>query len=367
MIFTIIFPRQQPPRAGARMARLHEKRHPGTDKFGHTHLRACAGAAVPCEANVLDSRPAMTPLAFVLILISAGLHATWNMIAKKTGASLAFYALLGSVGALWATGVRFITPLHLFSQPPAFHAWLVGMIVSEVCYATGLKLAYRSLDMSTAYPMMRSIPLIFLAVITTAFGFGDPLGPYALIGMGMVFVGCLILPLRRFSDFSPAGYLNRSFGFILLVALGTTGYTLCDKQAQLVMSQAAADAGLAVSKPMISLTYYSFRVITLVTVLWIIVLCDRTSRAEAAELWHKRDWRPLVAGVCSSLTYVLVLMSMNYVSNVSFVQAFRQIGLLFGLLEGVLILQERCTAPKVAGTALGLAGLAVSVLKSGGA
>ena len=304
----------------------------------------------------------MTPLAFFLILASAGLHATWNMIAKKTGASLAFYALLGTIGALWASGVRFFTPLHFFSQPREFYVWLAGMTASELCYAMGLRLAYRALDMSTAYPMMRSIPLLLLAGITTAFGFGDPLGPFALVGMAMVFAGCLVLPLRRFSEFSPSRYLDRNFGYILLVALGTTGYTLCDKQAQLVMREAAEAAHLAVSKPVLALTYYSFRVITLVTVLWIVVFCTRTSRAEAAELWRKRDWRPFVAGCCSSLTYVLVLMAMNYVSNVSFVQAFRQIGLLFGMLEGVFILKERCTAPKVVGLALVLVGLVVSVL-----
>ena len=37
-------------------------------------------------------------------------------------------------------------------------------------------------------------------------------------------------------------------------------------------------------------------------------------------------------------------------------------GLLFGLLEGVFVLHERCTAPKVTGLALILVGLAVSVL-----
>lgn len=305
----------------------------------------------------------MTPLAFFLILASAGLHATWNMIAKKTGASLAFYALLGTVGALWSSGVRFFSPLHFLSQPPAFHAWLVGMVVSELCYARGLYLSYRSLDMSTAYPLMRSIPLLLLAGITTAFGFGDPLGPFAIAGMGMVFAGCLVLPLRSFSEFSPSRYLDRNFGYILLVAFGTTGYTLCDKQAQLVMHEAAEAAVMSVSKPVLSLTYYSFRVMTLTTVLWIVVFCNRSTRAEAAELWRNRDWRPFVAGCCSSLTYVLVLMAMNYVSNVSFVQAFRQIGLLFGLLEGVFILKERCTAPKVVGLALVLVGLAVSVLK----
>ena len=309
----------------------------------------------------MDGCFAMTPLAFVLILLSAGLHATWNMIAKKSGASLAFYAILGTVGALWSSGVRFFTPLHLLSQPPAFHAWLVGMIAAELLYATGLRLAYRSLDMSTAYPMMRSIPLLLLAGITALFGFGKPLGPLALIGMTMVFVGCLLIPLRQFSDFRLSRYLDRSFGYILLVALGTTGYTLCDSQAQRVMIDAAATAGIAVTKPMVSLSYYSFRAITLVSVLWIVVLCGRETRAEAADLLRRRSWMPVLAGCCSSMTYVLVLVAMNFVTNVSYVQAFRQIGLIFGLLEGVFILKERCTAPKVIGLALILSGLAVSV------
>ena len=41
---------------------------------------------------------------------------------------------------------------------------------------------------------------------------------------------------------------------------------------------------------------------------------------------------------------------------------FPLIGLLVGLLEGVFVLHERCTAPKVTGLAMILAGLAVSVL-----
>ena len=304
----------------------------------------------------------MTPLAFFLILASAVLHATWNMMAKKTGASLAFYATLGTVGLLWSSVVRHFSPLGFLSQPPAFHGWLCGMLVGELCYAYGIKLAYRTLDMSTAYPMMRSIPLLLLAGITSAFGFGKPLGWHALVGMAMVFAGCLVIPMRDFSDFRLSRYVDRSFGYVLLVALGTTVYTLCDSQAQRVMIGAADAAGIAVPKPLLSLTYYSFRAATLVTVLWIVVLCGRETRAEAAALRQHGLGLALLAGLCSSLTYGLVLIAMNFVTNVSFVQAFRQIGLLFGLLEGVFFLHERCTAPKVAGIVLILSGLVLSVL-----
>lgn len=304
----------------------------------------------------------MTPLAFLLVLGSAGLHATWNLIAKKSGASLAFYGMLALVGFLWSSGVHFFTPLQFLEMPPAFFAWLAGMAAAEMAYAVGLHLSYRTLDMSVAYPMMRSLPLLFLAAITSVFGFGKPLEPHALAGMAMVFAGCLAIPLRSFSDFRPSLYFNRNFVFILLVALGTTGYTLCDSQAQHVMRAAAEADGVAVSRPLLSLTYYSFRATALCAVLWTVVLCSRRSRADAAELWRRRSPMPFIAGLCSSTTYILVLVAMNFASNVSYIQAFRQVGLLFGLAEAVFFLKERCTAPKLLGTLLILAGLAVSVL-----
>ena len=71
---------------------------------------------------------------------------------------------------------------------------------------------------------------------------------------------------------------------------------------------------------------------------------------------------PFVGGICASGTYVLVLIAMNYVTNVSYVQVFRQLGLIFGLLGGVIILKERCSMPKIVGTLLIISGLVLTVL-----
>lgn len=304
----------------------------------------------------------MSPLALALIMASAGLHATWNMLAKKEGASIAFYAILALVGLFWSSLVRPFTPLHFLSQPPAFHAWIAGMLASELLYAFGLRLSYGALDMSTAYPMMRAIPLLLLAGITSAFGLGRPLSPRAVFAMVVVVAGCLLVPLRRFSDFRLSRYLHRQFGYVLLVALGTTGYTLCDSQAQRVMLAAANAGGVELSKPLLSLTYYSFRAAVLAPALWVIVLCGPKLRAEAVGFFKRRDPLPLVAGCCSSLTYGLVLISMNFVSNVAYVQAFRQIGLVFGMAEGAFLLKEKIGTPKIVGVAMIIGGLALSVL-----
>ena len=71
----------------------------------------------------------------------------------------------------------------------------------------------------------------------------------------------------------------------------------------------------------------------------------------------------MYAGICASMTYVLVLLAMNYVSNVSFVQVFRQLGLPLGMLGGMVVLKEKVPPIKWAGVALIVAGLALTVLK----
>jgi drug/metabolite transporter (DMT)-like permease len=201
-----------------------------------------------------------------------------------------------------------------------------------------------------------------LAGLTTAFGFGKPLSPLAVSGMCLAFTGCLVLPFSRFSEFRLSQYFDKSFVFVFFVALGTTGYTLCDSQAQKVLVDAAYAAGVEASKTILSVTYYSYRSLLLASAMWVAVLCGRRSRTEAAALWKNRSWTPVLAGCCSSMTYVLVLVAMHFVTNVAYVQAFRQVGLLFGLAEAVFVLKERCTALKLVGTALILAGLALSTL-----
>lgn len=79
-------------------------------------------------------------------------------------------------------------------------------------------------------------------------------------------------------------------------------------------------------------------------------------------IFRERQWSAVAAGLFASMTYVTVLLAMNYVTNVSYVQVFRQLGLIFGLLGGVLILKERCSMPKVIGTLLIISGLILTVL-----
>lgn len=301
----------------------------------------------------------MTAAAFLLIVASAALHALWNVIAKKGRMTLPFYAAICTGGLIVWLHVQFWTPIALFSMPWRFWAFLSASVLSDCVYCAGLVLTYRSMDMVTAYPVMRSLPILLTVGFTALFRLGAPLTPGAVIGFALVFIGALLMPLMKFSDFSPRSYLSKNMLFLLIAALGTTGYTIFDSLAQGVMRAGADET----SRTVLSLTYYSTRAIMLSSSLWILILLVPSQRAIAKQYWKERNLKPFYASIAASLTYVLVLLAMNYVSNVSYVQVFRQLGLPIGMAAGCLILKERCSPVKIVGVTLILTGLTLSVLK----
>lgn len=301
----------------------------------------------------------MTIAAFVLIFLSAGMHASWNMIAKKSHMNLAFYSMLDVVAVLIGAWIWFRLPLSISALKPSFYVAVAGSALGEVVYCIGLIMAYRRMDMSAAYPMMRSLPLLFTAFVTSVFDVGKSLSCLALIGMATVFAGCVVMPLNKFSDFRLSNYLDRKIAFVLMAAVGTTAYTIFDSEAQRVMIGCAPK----VSATMISLTYYELRHIAVLIPVGTLALALPSGRSDMRALFKSGIGPAVLAGVLSSVTYILVLMAMPLVDNVSYVQAFRQLGLVIGMLEGILILKERSTLTRVVGIVLIVSGLVMTVIK----
>ena len=179
----------------------------------------------------------MTLWAFLLIVFSACLHASWNLLAKRSAMTVAFYTVIcGTAAVLWSH-VQFWTPLKVWQMPLIFYLYIAGSVASDLIYCLGLVRAYRTMEMSTAYPMMRSLPLLFTAAVTSLAGWGAKLTPLAISGMLVVFIGCMIMPMKDFKSFKWQDYINSRMFFIIIVACGTTGYTIFDSQAQGVLRQ----------------------------------------------------------------------------------------------------------------------------------
>ena len=303
----------------------------------------------------------MTLAAFILIISSAALHASWNLVAKKNQINLPFVGGICLVSALFLTPILLRTPVPVTSLPGAFWLSLCCTLIGDCMYWIGLMRAYRLLDMSCAYPMMRSLPLLLTAGVTALFGIGKPLTVTAVCGMFLIFAGCLSMPLASFRDFNVRNYLQKGMVFVFLTACGTTWYTIFDSRTQKIMIETLA--GTEISKPVISMTYSTLREWMLAVVMLTPVLLQGKMRKGLVRVFKEYRWSLVFAGIAASLTYLLVLMAMNYVTNVTYVQIFRQSGLLFGVAFGMLILKEKALLPRIAGAILIVTGLILCAIR----
>lgn len=294
----------------------------------------------------------MSVTAAILIFISVFMHVAWNMLSKSTRPSTAFYLIMNFVGGIiWL-------PFFIQSAPsfwglaPWFYLLLAGSCVFEVIYMYGLAHGYKHGDISLIYPLVRALPVVMLAVITLAAGIGKPFDALIFGGMVMIAAGCFIMPFASFRNISFRSLNKLALLFIALGAVGTTGYTLCDSQA---LKFLADDKGIVSNASTLGYLFLIQMGLSLGEVP--IVLFDREERSALKQFRGKGAIYPIIAGICSSGAYALILFAMQYVSNVSFIQAFRQLSLPLGFLAGVIFLHEKCSATKVAGLLLILAGL----------
>ena len=300
----------------------------------------------------------MSFLAFILILLSALLHASWHFMVKQSKPVHALFIPIS--GANWVFTFIFVltADYSYFDQPGLLYLYAAGGGVCGVLCNLGLSHAYRLSEVSLAYPLARALPVVFTLLVTAVFGIGRPLTFLTVIAMLVIFAGCLIMPLHGFSNIKRSDYINRSLPGIICAAAGTTGYTVFDSLGVKLFLK---------SNPQIevwhaSLAYSNLRESFLFTALVFTVLAVPAERRQLSSGIF-RSWKPYCAGVFAGTAYALILIAMPFVSNVTFVQAFRQISLPIGMLLGVIFLHEKCPPPKIAGLLLIVTGLVLSVIK----
>ena len=298
----------------------------------------------------------MTWSAFMLILLSIFLHVGWNLISKQSRPSAAFYLLASVTSFLLYLPCIFFADINWTALGWKFWCGYFFSIVSEILYFIGLFKTYRHADISLAYPMVRALPVLLVAAVTTVFGLGKGLNLVAAAGMFIVFSGCLLMPMQKFSDFKLSNYITPVSGFMFLAACGTTGYTIFDG---MLIPQILANS----DSPQLAATgaFISLLEAGITTGLSVYVAAVKVEREEFKKLFC-RNLTPNLCGFCSSSAYVLVVMAMPMVSNVSFVQAFRQMGLPLGVAAGVFILKEKCPPVRLVGVGTVVIGLVITAL-----
>ena len=288
----------------------------------------------------------MNGLAVALVLLSTVFHAAWNLLARSQRSEHTFL-----LRALWGVlGVGLVpVGIGLLLRPlPGTAFWCV-LISGPFCgiYYLGLARAYSSGDFTVVYPIARALPVLAVGLGDIARGRFPSAGGW--IGMMLVAAACTLIPLHSLRQFSARHYVNRNMGWVILAAVGTTGYTLADKF--------GAEAIHAVRAGLVSAMLYSylFFAVSALTFLMLLRIFGRPQEDSEAVGWK----RPLLAGLLTFGSYSLVVWAYQLTSRAGYVVAFRQFSIVIGVVLASVWFSERGAALRIAAACIMVLGLAL--------
>jgi drug/metabolite transporter (DMT)-like permease len=296
----------------------------------------------------------MSITATILLIISAATHAGWNFISKKEHPTQAFYLVANTIGVICVLPVLlyYRHQVHLIPALVWIFAVISGFFLAA--YLQALAGAYRSGDISVAYPLARAMPVIFVIIITLLLGKGQPLNRWFILGAILVVGGCIVLPMKAFNQFHLSNYKNLCCLLAVLAAVGISGYTIIDDMALRHLRELPKKPFNAVDGTLIYMVLEG-----IFCSLWqsLFVVFDSCERRSFTEVVHDYRGAAAITGIGIYLTYGLVLISMNYVTNVSYVATFRQLSIPLSALFGMALLNEPRYNPKIIAVTMIFVGL----------
>lgn len=286
----------------------------------------------------------MSSLDLGLVLISALLHAIWNVLAKRSVNPLAFMALLAVAWVILLAPVLVIAPL---SQLPPTYWWIVAAsAVAHVLYQTWLARAYESADLTVIYPISRSTPA-FVALVAVPF-MDDPVTLPGLLGIATVMVGIWFVQLGPRLD--ARAFFRPGVGYAYLTLAATVAYSLVDKLGVQVLDTQSP----AVERP--ALLFFASMAWSTAALL-VPYAMSRVPRSVWQQTWRINKMDLLLSAVLGIVSYALILEAMR-TSPLSYVTCVRQVSVLFAALLSMRILGERPGAWRLAGSVMVVVGVA---------
>ena len=267
-----------------------------------------------------------------VVLLAALLHAVWNAAVKASMKQrVPPTAIFIGAGIAAAAVVPFVAI-------PARESWpfLAASVAVHIVYSITLGRAYRSGDFSRAYPIMRGLPPLLTAILTTVFS-EERLSAAQSAGMVALCFGILSLAFEP----GPRSAKNKAaVGWALVVALCIGIYTTID-----------GFGGRNSGTPWGYVAWTCLlEAICLAALLW--------ARKGGSELMVvAKSWRiTLIGGATTLLAYCLVVWAMTQ-APIALVSALRETSVIFAALLGVFIFKERLGPQRVLAIALVILGI----------
>jgi drug/metabolite transporter (DMT)-like permease len=277
----------------------------------------------------------MTLFALSLLVASASLHMSWNLLIKQAGDR--------SIVTWW--GLVAITlaclPLVWAERLALLQVWpyAVAGAFFQLLYYSFLTYAYNRGDFSLVYPVARGAAPLFIAL--WSFLFLDEWIPWVgAVGLATIVAGILLIGIGGWRSGAEWRRLAGGLTAPLLIALCISGYSVIDGAA-VRQAPPLAYTALGLSLSMLLLT----------PPLW------------AQHNWQqirsvgRRHWRRIgLIGLGNYVSYGLVLIAYAQ-APVSYVGAVREMSIVFAALAGWLWLREPFGLMRTLGALVVVAGI----------
>jgi drug/metabolite transporter (DMT)-like permease len=265
----------------------------------------------------------VTSVALALVLSSAVVHATWNLLAKRVGGGPAtvwlFSALSATIYAPLGIAVILIERPTIGSIELLF---IGGSGLLHLVYFVVLQQAYRVGDLSLIYPLARGTGPALSTTAAILF-LGERPSPLAIAGALLVVGSVFVISGGGRVLTSSGNGTGKAVLFGVTTGVIIASYTLWDKYAvaTLAIPPLVFDWGLGLTRAVI-LTPIGIR-----------------HRAAAAIVWREHRSAVLGIAILSPLAYILVLTALS-TSPVSYVAPAREISILIAAILGARLLAE---------------------------
>lgn len=277
----------------------------------------------------------MPPLALALVLLSATLHAIWNLLIARSRDTDVTTAVAVPIGAL----IFLPFALPTWRIEPEAWPFLITSMVLELVYLALLAAAYGRADLSLIYPLARGLaPVIVLIFGTVVLQLSNTPGEI----VGVIAVGAGVMLVRGLGRGSSGSADWPGTLLALAVAVTIASYTLVDRQ------------GLQYASP----TAYVVLALGPPGLIYLVLVARRRGR------WLVRSQvRPLTAfvGLAMFVGYGAALAALTLAPPAS-VAAARESSVVIATAMAAVFLHEKVGPRRFAGSILVVVGVALLAL-----
>jgi drug/metabolite transporter (DMT)-like permease len=285
----------------------------------------------------------LTLTTFLLVILAALIHASWNLLAKKAAGGAPF-VLLGvfTVAIIWAPIVLiwgWNRPELITDLTATQWLFLAMSAIVHIAYGLALQRGYQTAEYGVVYPIARGTGPFLASIVAVVF-LGEAVTLTSALGILAIIGGIFVLAggLRALKDRSPRARAGVTWG-------ATTGACI----AAYTTIDGYAVKHLLIAPILLDYVCNALRALFMSPMLF--------THREAIRVEWKKNWRYIVIiSIISPIAYILVLTAMQ-TAPISQVAPLREISMLFAAFFGVKLLREERLGEKLLGAGLMVMGV----------